>query len=207
MVVKVGILVILFDGFKCNNVVVNVMLNNFEFGMQFFEVLFKVMGGKGNIVKFFYFVYLGVYQCEFGFDVMLKKYFDIKIIVDYFVKVLGLVDDGCVVMENIFCQYGDKIDGVWVVFDDLGIGVEFVIEFEFFKLKLIIMGIDGNVQVVDMIKLCMYYKVIFCQDFLKMVMFGVEQFDKILKGGKVDSDEMYVLVVMLMFEMLGVKCF
>ncbi len=57
-----------------------------------------------------------------------------------------------------------------------------------------------------MIKSCTHYKATFRQDFPKMATLGAEQLDKILKGGKADSDEMYVPAVMLTPETLGAKC-
>lgn len=206
MAAKAGIPVISLDGSKRNNVAVNVTSNNFELGQQLSEALFKAMGGKGNIVKFFHSAHPGVHQRELGLDATLKKYPDIKIIADHFVKVPGPVDDGRVAMENILRQHGDKIDGVWAAFDDPGIGAELATESELPKSKLIIMGIDGNAQAVDMIKSCTHYKATFRQDFPKMATLGAEQLDKILKGGKADSEEMYVPAVMLTPETLGAKC-
>ena len=64
MAAKAGIPVISLDGSKRNNVAVNVTSNNFELGTQLSEALFKAMGGKGNIVKFFHSAHPGVHQRE-----------------------------------------------------------------------------------------------------------------------------------------------
>ncbi|MDR3372887.1 MAG: sugar ABC transporter substrate-binding protein [Ancalomicrobiaceae bacterium] len=203
---KANIPVISLDGTKRNNVAVNVTSNNFELGVQLSEALFKALGGKGNIVKFYHSAHPGVRQRELGLDATLKKYPDIKVIADHFVKVPGPVDDGRVAMENILRQYGNKIDGVWAAFDDPGIGSELATESELPNSKLIIMGIDGNAQAVNMIKSCTHYKATIRQDFAKMAEVGATQLAKIFAGGKTDSDEISVPAVLLTAESLGAKC-
>lgn len=203
---KAGIPVISLDGAKNADVAVNVTSNNFDLGVQLSETLIKAIGGKGNIVKFYHSAHPGVHQRELGLDEVLKKYPDVKIIADHFVKVPGPVDDGRIAMENILRQHGDEIDGVWAAFDDPGIGAELATESEKPDSKLIIMGIDGNAQAVDMIKSCTHYKATLRQDFPKMASVGAEQLEKILAGGKPEKDEIYVPAVPITPESLGVKC-
>ena len=203
---KAGIPVISLDGAKNADVAVNVTSNNFDLGVQLSETLIKAIGGKGNIVKFYHSAHPGVHQRELGLDEVLKKHPDVKIIADHFVKVPGPVDDGRIAMENILRQHGDEIDGVWAAFDDPGIGAELATESEKPDSKLIIMGIDGNTQAVDMIKSCTHYKATLRQDFQKMAAVGAEQLSKILDGGKADKDEIYVPAVPITPESLGVKC-
>ncbi|WP_246748948.1 sugar ABC transporter substrate-binding protein [Rhizobium setariae] len=203
---KAGIPVISLDGAKNADVAVNVTSNNFDLGVQLSEELIKSIGGKGNIVKFYHSAHPGVHQRELGLDEVLKKYPDVKIIADHFVKVPGPVDDGRIAMENILRQHGDAIDGVWAAFDDPGIGAELATESEKPDSKLVIMGIDGNAQAVDMIKSCTHYKATLRQDFPKMATVGAEQLEKILAGGKADKDELYVPAVTVTPESLGVTC-
>ena len=203
---EAGIPVISLDGSKHEHVAVNVTSNNFELGTQLSEALISALGGKGNIVKFFHSAHPGVRQRELALDEALKKYPDIKVIADHFVKVPGPVDDGRIAMENILRQHGDEIDGVWAAWDDPGVGAQLAVEAEKPDAKLIIMGIDGSEQAIDMIKSCTHYKATFRQDFPKMAAVGAEQLDKILGGGKAEQDEIYVPAVMITPESLGAKC-
>lgn len=203
---KSGIPVISLDGSKNANVAVNVTSNNFDLGTQLSDALFKALGGKGNIVKFFHSAHPGVHQRELALDEALKKNPDIKVIADHFVKVPGPVDDGRVAMENILRQHGDDINGVWAAWDDPGVGAELAAESEKPDAKFIIMGIDGSQQAIDMIKSCTRYKATFRQDFPKIAEIGAEQLEKILGGGKADKDEISVPAVMVTPETLGVKC-
>lgn len=206
MAAEAGIPVISLDGSKHDDVDINVTSNNFELGTQLSEALFKALDGKGNIVKFYHSAHPGVHQRELGLDATLEKYPDIKVIADHFVKVPGPVDDGRIAMENILRQYGDQIDGVWAAFDDPSIGAELATESELPDSKLIIMGIDGNEQAVDMIKSCTHFKATFRQDFPGMAAVGAEELEKILAGGAAESDEIYVPAVMITPETLGVTC-
>jgi len=203
---KAGIPVIALDGAKLAGVAVNVTSNNFDLGTQLSDALFAALGGKGNIVKFFHSAHPGVHQRELALDAALKKNPNVKVIADHFVKVPGPVDDGRIAMENFLRRYGDQIDGVWAAFDDPGIGAELATETVSPKAKLIIMGIDGNAQAVEMIKSCTHYKATLRQDFAGMAKTGAEQLGKILGGGKADSDEVYVPAVLITAQSLGAKC-
>ena len=57
---KSGIPVISLDGSKNPNVAVNITSNNFDLGAQLSDALFKALGGKGNIVKFYHSAHPGV---------------------------------------------------------------------------------------------------------------------------------------------------
>jgi len=203
---RAGIPVISLDGSKGKDVTVNITSNNFDLGVQLSEALFKAIGGKGNIVKFYHSAHPGVRQRELGLDEVLKKYPDIKIVASHFVKVPGPIDDGRIAMENFLRQHGDRIDAVWAAFDDPGIGAELAAESERPNAKFIIMGIDGNAQAVDMIKSCTHFKATLRQDFAGMASVGAAQLEKVLKGGTADSAEIFVPAVLITPESLGVAC-
>jgi len=203
---RAGIPVISLDGTAGKDVTVNITSNNFDLGVQLSEALFKAIGGKGNIVKFYHSAHPGVRQRELGLDKVLANYPDIKIIASHFVKVPGPIDDGRIAMENFLRQHGDRIDAVWAAFDDPGIGAELAAESERPDAKFIIMGIDGNAQAVEMIKSCTHFKATLRQDFAGMARIGAAQLEKVLKGGAVDSAEMFVPAVLITPESLGVAC-
>jgi len=203
---RAGIPVISLDGTAGKDVTVNITSNNFDLGVQLSEALFAAIGGKGNIVKFYHSAHPGVRQRELGLDEALKKYPGIKIIASHFVKVPGPIDDGRIAMENFLRQHGDRIDAVWAAFDDPGIGAELAAESERPDAKFIIMGIDGNAQAVDMIKSCTHFKATLRQDFASMASIGAAQLEKVLKGGAVDSAEIFVPAVLMTPESLGVTC-
>lgn len=201
-----GIPVISLDGTAGQDITVNVTSNNFDLGVMLSEQLFQAIGGKGNIVKFYHSAHPGVHQRELGLDEVLKKYPDIKIVADHYVKVPGPIDDSRVAMENFMRQHGDDIDAVWAAFDDPGIGAELAAEAERPDAKFIIMGIDGNEQAVDMIKSCTHFKATLRQDFGKMATIGAEQLEVVLGGGAIDSGEVFVPAVLITPETLGVTC-
>lgn len=201
-----GIPLISLDGSAGPDVTVNVTSNNFDLGVQLSEELIQSIGGKGNIVKFYHSAHPGVHQRELGLDEVLKKYPEVKIIADHYVKVPGPIDDARIAMENILRQHGDQIDGVWAAFDDPGIGAELAAESEMPDAGFKIMGIDGNEQAVQMIGDCTHFKGTLRQDFPAMAKLGAEQLAKVLDGGAVDQAEIFVPAVLITPETLGVTC-
>lgn len=201
-----GIPLVSLDGTAGPDVTVNVTSNNFDLGVQLSEELIRSIGGKGNIVKFYHSAHPGVHQRELGLDEVLKKYPEVKIIADHYVKVPGPIDDARIAMENILRQHGDQIDGVWAAFDDPGIGAELAAESEMPDAKFTIMGIDGNEQAVQMIGDCTHFKGTLRQDFAAMARLGAEQLAKVLDGGAVDQAEIFVPAVLITPESLGVTC-
>jgi ribose transport system substrate-binding protein len=201
-----GIPLISLDGTAGPDVTVNVTSNNFDLGVQLAEELITAIGGKGNIVKFYHSAHPGVRQRELGLDEVLKKYPDVKIIADHYVRVPGPIDDARIAMENILRQHGDAINGVWAAFDDPGIGAELAAESEIPDAGFQIMGIDGNEQAVQMIKDCTHYKGTLRQDFPTMAKLGAEQLAKVLEGGQVDQPEIFVPAVLITPETLGLTC-
>ncbi len=201
-----GIPLISLDGTAGPDVTVNVTSNNFDLGVQLSEELIQSIGGKGNIVKFYHSAHPGVHQRELGLDEVLKKYPEVKVIADHYVKVPGPIDDARIAMENILRQHGDQIDGVWAAFDDPGIGAELAAESEMPDAGFKIMGIDGNEQAVQMIGDCTHFKGTLRQDFPAMAKLGAEQLAKVLDGGAVDQAEIFVPAVLITPETLGVTC-
>jgi ribose transport system substrate-binding protein len=203
---KAGIPIVSLDGSKFDGVAVNVTSNNFDLGTQLSDALFAALGGKGNIVKFYHSAHPGVRQRELALDAALAKAPDIKVVADHFVKVPGPVDDGRIAMENILRAQGDAIDGVWAAFDDPGIGAELAIEAEKPDSDIIIMGIDGNAQAVEMIKACTNYKATLKQDFEGMAKLGAAEMDALLAGKAPESAEKYMPAILITAESLGVDC-
>ncbi len=198
--------VVSIDGTSSPDVDVNVTADNHAMGVKLAKDLFDALGGKGNVVKFYHSAHPGVHAREMGLDEVLADYPDIKVVAEHFVKVPGPIDDGRIAMENILRQFGDTIDGVWAGFDDPGIGAELAAESVLPDAKFIIMGVDGNAQAVDMIRSCTHYKETLRQDFAGMSTLAAAQLEKILNGEAPDAPELYVPVVAVTPETLGVTC-
>jgi ribose transport system substrate-binding protein len=201
-----GIPIVAIDGAAAPGVLLNVTSDNFELGAKLSEFLFGKLGGKGNIVKFYYSAHPGVHQRELALDAALKANPGIKVIADHYMVVPGPLDDARKTMEDFLKSQGDKIDGVWAAWDEPAVGAQLAIEADKPDSKIIIAGIDGNPQAVELIKSCSHIKGTVSQDFEAMADLAADGLTKILAGTKPEKAEIYAPAKLITPETLGVTC-
>lgn len=202
-----GIPVISIDGAKNPSEVLNVTSDNYAMGQMMTKFLFDYLGGKGNIVRFFYSAHPGVHAREVALDDALKATPAIKQIADHYVAVPGQIDDSRAAMDAILLAHpGDgAINAVWAGWDEPGIGADLSIEAAGRK-GIVIAGVDGNPQAIDLIKKCGPYIATVRQGFGQMADIAADQLNKVLAGGQPDKDEMYAPAELITRDSLGVKC-
>jgi ribose transport system substrate-binding protein len=202
-----GIPVVTIDGAKNPSVALNVTSDNYVLGQTMTKFLFDTLGGKGNIVRLFYSAHPGVHQREIALDDMLKKYPDIHQVADHYVTVPGQVDDSRAAIDAILLAHpGDgAINAIWAGWDEPGIGAELSVEAASRK-GIVIAGIDGNPQAIELIKKCTPYIATVSQGFAEMADIAADQLNLILAGATPQKDEMYAPVKLITRDTLGVKC-
>lgn len=202
-----GIPVVTIDGAKNASTVLNVTSDNFVLGQTMTKFLFDAIGNKGNIARFFYSVHPGVHQRELALDEALKANPDVKQIADHYVQVPGQIDDSRAAMDAILlANPGDgAINAVWAGWDEPGIGANLAIEAAGRK-GIVVAGIDGNPEAIELIKKCSPYIGTVRQGFTQMAEIAAQQLTTILAGGKPEKDELYAPVELITRDSLGVKC-
>jgi len=202
-----GVPVITIDGAKNASSVLNVTSDNYALGETMTKFLFEQIGNKGNIVRFFYSAHPGVHQRELALDDALKANPDVKQVADHYVAVPGQVDDSRAAMDAmLLANPGDgAINAVWAAWAEPGIGAELAITAAGRK-GIIIAGIDGNPQAIELIKGCTPYVGTVRQGFGEMANIAADQLNKILAGGTPDKDELYAPVELITRASLGVTC-
>lgn len=202
-----GVPVITIDGAKNASSVLNVTSDNYVLGQTMTKFLFDQIGNKGNIVRFFYSAHPGVHQRELALDDALKATPDVKQVADHYVAVPGQVDDSRAAMDAMLLANPGEgaINAVWAGWDEPGIGAELAITAAGRK-GIIIAGIDGNPQAIDLIKGCTPYVGTVRQGFGEMANIAADQLNKILAGGTPDKDELYAPVELITRDSLGVVC-
>ena len=202
-----GIPVVTIDGAKNPSVALNVTSDNYAMGQMMTKFLFDTLGNKGNIVRFFYSAHPGVHARELALDDALKANPNVKQIADHYVQVPGQVDDSRAAMDAILLAHpGDgAINAVWAGWDEPGIGADLAIEAAG-RRGIVIAGVDGNPQAVDLIKKCGPYIGTVRQGFTQMADIAADQLNKILAGGQPEKDEMYAPAELITRDTLGVKC-
>lgn len=201
-----GIPVISLDGALAKGVVVNITTDNFALGTILSDYLFKAMGDKGNIVKFFHSAHPGVRQRELALDKALSEHPGIKVIAEHYVQVPGPIDNARQAMETFVRQYGDDINGVWAAWDEPAIGALLAIQSDKPDSKAIIAGIDGNPQAVDLIKQCTNLVATVRQDFAGIAKAAVQEIGALMEGKTPEKPEIFVSATVVDRTSLGVTC-
>ncbi|CAN7648736.1 sugar ABC transporter substrate-binding protein [Aminobacter sp. LjRoot7] len=201
-----GIPVVVLDGALAKGVAINITTDNFALGSLLSDYLFKAMGDKGNIVKFFHSAHPGVRQRELALDKALGEHPGIKVIAEHYVQVPGPIDNARQAMETFVRQYGDEINGVWAAWDEPAIGALLAIQSDKPDSKALIAGIDGNPQAIDLIKQCSNLVATVRQDFPGIAKTAVKEIAAVIEGKKPEKSEIFVSANVIDRASLGVSC-
>jgi len=199
--------VVTIDGAKNASTALNVTSDNYVLGETMSKFLFEQLGGKGNIVRLFHSAHPGVHQREIALNDALKANAEIKQVGEHYVQVPGQIDDSRTAMDALLlANPGDgAINAVWAAWDEPGIGANLAIEAAGRK-GIIIAGIDGNPQAIELIKGCTPYVGTVRQGFGEMANIAGAELNTILAGGTAKADELYAPVELITRESLGVTC-
>ena len=158
-------------------------------------------------MRFFHSAHPGVHQREIALDDALKANAEIKQVGEHYVQVPGQIDDSRSAMDALLL--GNPADGainaVWAAWDEPGIGANLAIEAAGRK-GIIIAGIDGNPQAIELIKGCTAYVGTVRQGFGEMANIAATQLNTVLAGGSPEADELFAPVELITRESLGVTC-
>lgn len=194
------------DGALADGIAANITTDNFALGTILSDYLFKAIGGEGNIVKFFHSAHPGVRQRELALDEALKANPKIEVIAEHYVQVPGPIDNARQAMETFVRQYGDEIDGVWAAWDEPAIGALLAIQSDMPDADIVIAGIDGNPQAIDLIEQCTNLRATVRQDFPGIASTAVTEIGSVLDGGAPSAKEIFVDAKIVDRETLGVTC-
>ena len=202
-----GIAMVTIDGAKNASSVLNVTSDNYVLGETMSKFMIDSIGGKGNIVRFFHSAHPGVRQRELALDDALKANADVTEVANHYVQVPGQIDDSRAAMDAILlANPGDgAINAVWAAWDEPGIGANLAIEAAGRK-GIVIAGIDGNPEAVELIKACSSFIGTVRQGFGEMANIAAEELNKHFAGGSIAEPELYAPVELITRESLGVTC-
>ena len=203
---EAGIPVVAIDGAMAPGVAVNVTSDNFELGANLSEFLFDAMGGEGRIVKLYHSAHPGVRQRELALDDALAENPGIEVIAEHYVQVPGPIDDARVAMEAILNQHGDEIDAVWAAWDEPAIGAHLALDAMLPDAPVIVAGIDGNPQAVQLIEDCTQIAGTVRQDFETMARTAADALAGVLGDGAGEPQDLRVPSILVTRESLGADC-
>lgn len=202
-----GIPIIAIDGSRNEALALNVTSDNYVLGQTMTEYLFDQLGGEGAIVRLFHSAHPGVRQREIALDDALEANPGISEIAQHYVQVPGQIDDSRSAMDSILLanQQEGAIDAVWAAWDEPGIGAQLALEAAG-RDGIMIAGIDGNPQAIDLIESCTAYVATVRQGFSEMAEIAAEQLQQIFDGSELDEPERYAPVELITRDSLGVSC-
>ena len=180
------------DSGYISGMAMNATSDNTAMGKTISNFLFKAMNGKGNLVVLTYRPHPGVLKRSQALDAALKAYPGIKVVTEQQVQVPGPIENSRQQMENILLANPGKgaITAVWTGWDEPAIGVAQALEAAGRK-DVIVTGIDGNSQAVDLIQKGSAIRATLKQNFPQMAALVAQQIDRVFKGQKVTATELY----------------
>ena len=203
---EAGVAVVAIDGAMAPGVALNVTSDNFELGANLSDFLFERMGGEGRIVKLYHSAHPGVRQRELALDEALAANPGIEVVAEHYVQVPGPIDDARLAMEAILNQHGDDIDAVWAAWDEPAIGAHLALDAMRPDAPVIVAGIDGNPQAVELIEECTQIVGTVRQDFETMARTAGEKLAAILEDGPGEPEDARVPSILVTRESLGAEC-
>lgn len=178
-----GIPVVALDGSAEGGIDTVVMTDNVEAGRLVGDYLAKRLNGKGNIVIIDGPPVSAVTDRIKGFNEAISKYPDIKIVANQNGE--GNREKALTLMEGIL-QANKKIDAVFCINDEEGVGVKIAQEQAGRGDEFFIVGVDGAPSAVDALKEKKSYAATAAQFPNQMAIQGVEKALQVIKGEKVE---------------------
>lgn len=150
---KANIPLIAIDSGWAPGVLANITVNNFVMGAQISTYLVDRLGAKGNVVAVKFRQHFGCRRRGKELDTVLSEFPEIKLLDEHEMPPAGFVEDTQSTMETWLTRYGNDIDAVFCIFDDLSAAVTLAIEAAGYTQKdMFVIGIDGTQQAYDLIR-------------------------------------------------------
>ncbi len=190
---QAGIPVLGGDAGWIPGVACNVTSNNYVMSAMMTSYLLNAIGNKGGIVVFTHRPHHGVRKRTRVLEAVLAENPDVKVITEHHVQVPGPIEDARKAMESILIanpQPG-SIKAVWAGWDEPAIGATQAIIAAGRQKDIVVAGIDGTSQAIDLIKKGSPFVATVSQDFEGMAKILVQQLERIFGGQGPSAIEIY----------------
>ena len=172
---------------------VNATSDNAAMGEMITKYLFDdLMGGKGTVIALTHRPHPGVAKRCSAFDEIIKEYPDIKLITEQHIEVPGPIENSRKVMENLILSNSEKdsVTAVWCAWDEPAIGATQALQ-DAGRDEVIVVGVDGNSQAVELINQGTNLKATVAQNFEGMAGIVVAEMVKMFNGEEIEKGEQY----------------
>lgn len=172
---------------------INATSDNYQMGELIIKCLFDdLMGGKGTVIALTHRPHPGVVKrCE-AFDDLIEEYPDIKLLTEQHVPAEQPINDAQAIVEDLLLANpdDDSITAIWAAWDEPAIGATQALQ-ESGRDNVIVTGVDGNAQAVELIKDGTNLKATVAQNFEGMAQIVYEQMEKYFDGEELEKGDMY----------------
>lgn len=181
---------------------INATSDNYQMGELIVKYLFDdLMGGKGTVVALTHRPHPGVVKrCE-AFDDLIKEYPDIELITEQHVPAEQPINDAQDIVENLLLANSeeDSITAIWAAWDEPAIGATQALQ-EAGRDNVLVTGVDGNEQAIELIKEGTNLKATVAQNFEGMAQIVYEQMEKYYGGEELEKGELYAPATLITSE-------
>ena len=172
---------------------VNATSDNYQMGQLITDYLFNdLMGGEGNVIALTHRPHPGVVKrCE-AFDDAIAANDKISLITDQHIPAEQPINDAQDTVENLLLSNPEKgsITAIWCGWDEPAIGATQAC-MEAGRDEILVVGVDGNEQAVDLIKQGTNLKATVKQNFDGMADIVLEQMKLLYTGKEIEKGDMY----------------
>jgi len=180
------------DSGYIDGMVMNATSDNKAMSKMISEHLFQEMGDQGKLVILTHRPHPGVLARTVQLDELLKDKPDISKVTEQQVEVPGPIENARKQMESLLLsnKAEGSITAVWAGWDEAAIGAAQAIEAAGRK-DIIVTGIDGNSQAVEMIKKGSPLVATVKQNFTGMTELVIQQIALVFEGKPAEGTELY----------------
>lgn len=176
----------------------NATSDNYQMGKQMCDYLFKEMGDKGVLFHITHRPHPGVVKRTLALEDELKKHPNINLVMEYHCDVPNQINNAKEIVENILTTYPEKgsINAIFCAWDEPAIGATQAL-MEAGRDEVIVVGVDGNEQAVQLIDKGTNFKATLAQDFEGMSLLTAREVIKTLNGETALKGEQYVPALLI----------
>lgn len=172
---------------------VNATSDNYQMGQLITDYLFNdLMGGEGNVIALTHRPHPGVVKrCE-AFDDAIATNDKISLITEQHIPAEQPINDAQDTVENLLLSNPEKgsITAIWCGWDEPAIGATQAC-MEAGRDEILVVGVDGNEQAVNLIKQGTNLKATVKQNFDGMADIVLEQMKLLYTGKEIEKGDMY----------------
>lgn len=172
---------------------INATSDNYQMGELIVKYLFDdLMGGEGTVIALTHRPHPGVVRrCE-AFDALIEEYPNITLLTEQHVPAEQPINDAQDIVENLLLANPDpdSITAIWAAWDEPAIGATQALQ-EAGRDDVIVTGVDGNEQAIQLVKDGTNLKATVKQNFEGMAQIVYEQMDLYFSGGTIEPGELY----------------